>query len=172
MDFFELTQARHSVRSYLPQPVEPKKLQQLLEAINRSPSAGNRQAYEVYVVTRDEQRQALAYACLGQGFIAQAPLDLVFCIHPKLNADRYGQRGADLYSLQDATIACTYAMLAATALGLSTVWVGAFDDDGVYQVIGAPAGQLPVAVLPVGYAAEEPRPRPRRRLSQLVHYLE
>jgi nitroreductase len=60
-------------------------------------------------------------------------------------------------------------MLAATALGLSSVWVGAFDEDLIRGVIGAPRGQRPVAMLPVGYAAESPRPRERRALGQLVH---
>jgi site-specific recombinase XerC len=44
------------------------------------------------------------------------------------SAAKYRERGARLYAIQDATIACAFAMLAATALGLGTVWVGAFDD--------------------------------------------
>ncbi len=172
MDFFDVVRERHSIRAYLPQAVEAEKLQAILETINRAPSAGNRQAFEVYVVTRAQQRQALAQACLSQGFVAQAPVDLVFCTHPALNEQRYGQRGATLYSPQDAAIACTFAMLTATALGLSTVWVGAFDDDAVYQVIGAPEGRRPVAVLPIGYAAETPRDRPRRPLDEIIHRLE
>jgi nitroreductase len=74
-----------------------------------------------------------------------------------------------LYCIQDATIACTFAMLAATALGLSTVWVGAFNEDQVREIIHAPAGHRPVAMLPIGYAAEVPRIRPRRKLNDLVH---
>ena len=74
-----------------------------------------------------------------------------------------------LYSLQDATIACTFAMLAAVAEGLSTVWVGAFDDEKAHRAIGSPAGIQPVAILPIGYPAEAPGQSPRRRLSDLVH---
>ena len=46
-------------------------------------------------------------------------------------------RGETLCSVQDATIAATYAMLAAVDLGLSTVWLGAFDDDEVAKIFGA-----------------------------------
>jgi nitroreductase len=60
-------------------------------------------------------------------------------------------------------------MLAATALGLATVWIGAFDDKAVRQILAAPAQQLPVAMLPVGYPAEQPEPRGRRSLDELVH---
>jgi len=59
-------------------------------------------------------------------------------------------------------------MLAATALGLSTVWVGAFDDAAVQRVLGC-HDLLPVAILPIGYPAEEPEPAPRRSLTDLVH---
>jgi nitroreductase len=60
-------------------------------------------------------------------------------------------------------------MLAATALGLSTVWVGAFDEDEVRYLVNAPQAHRPVAMLPIGYAAESPQIRPRRGLNDLIH---
>ena len=169
MEFFDVLSQRHSIRAYHPTPVEPEKLEQILQAINRAPSAGNRQAFEVYLV-QDAPRQAkLVEAAHGQEFLAQAPLVLVFCAHPALSQVRYGERGETLYTIQDATIACTYAMLAATALGLSSVWVGAFDEGSVHAVIAAPDDQRPIAMLPIGYAAEEPRLRDRRPLDQIIH---
>ena len=169
MDFFDVIKARHSIRAYTRTPVEDGKLVRILEAVNLAPSAGNLQAFEVYVVTRAAQRSELAAAAAGQDFLAQAPLVLVFCTSASRSAERYGKRGSSLYCIQDATIACTYAMLAATALGLSTVWVGAFDEGKVSEIINAPQAHRPVAMLPVGYAAEEPRVRSRRSLSDLVH---
>ena len=169
MEFFNALSARHSIRAYADIPVEEEKLDQILETVNQAPSAGNLQAYEVYVVTRAAQRKELAAAALGQNFIAQAPISLIFCAHAARSAEKYKQRGVDLYCLQDATIACTYAMLAATALGLSTVWVGAFDESKVSNIINAPKVHRPVAILPIGYAAEEPRIKGRRSLSDLVH---
>lgn len=114
-------------------------------------------------------RAALAAAAWGQDFLKAAPVVLVFCTHPALCEWRYRERGARLYSLQDATIACTYAMLAVVDLGLASVWVGAFQDDAVWKVIGSPAGRKPVAMLPVGYAAEAPQPASRRSLKELAH---
>ena len=171
MEFFEALKTRRSVRAYADTPVEDKKLDEILEAIKRAPSAGNLQAFEVYVVTRPEQRKALAVAALGQNFISQAPLALVFCAHADRSSQKYGKRGADLYCLQDATIACTYAMLAVTALGLSSVWVGAFDESKVSDIINAPRAHRPITMLSIGYAAEEPRIQGRRSLSDLVHRL-
>ncbi|RJP46601.1 MAG: nitroreductase [Anaerolineaceae bacterium] len=169
MDFFDVVKERHSIRAYQPQAVEPEKLEQVLQAINRAPSAGNLQAYEVYLVTDAERKSALWNSAYNQDFLMQAPLILVFCAHAARSAERYQKRGTELYCVQDATIACTFAMLAATALGLSTVWVGAFDETAVREIIGAPQAQRPVAMLPIGYPAASPRNRPRRSLDELIH---
>ncbi len=169
MDFFETVKERHSIRAYKAQAVETEKLQQIFQAINRAPSAGNLQAYEVYQIDDADRKSALASAAYDQEFLTQAPLVLVFCAHAARSEVRYAERGTDLYCVQDATIACTFAMLAATALELSTVWVGAFDEDAVREIIGAPQAHRPVAMLPVGYPAAGPRNRPRRSLDELIH---
>lgn len=169
MDFFDVIKIRCSMRAFQAKPVEEEKLQHILQSVNLAPSAGNLQAYEVYLVTRPEDRVALMRASWDQAFVAQAPVVLVFCTNPARSAVKYGPRGIELYCLQDATIACTYAMLAAQALGLATVWVGAFDDDAAWRAIGSPQGQRPVAILPIGYAGREPKYRSRRPLDDLVH---
>jgi len=169
MDFFEVINERHSIRCYKDQPVEPEKVQKILETINQAPSAGNLQAYEVYLVCDEKRKAALVKAAYDQEFLAQVPMILVFCAHAARSEAKYEKRGVDLYCVQDATIACTHAMLAATALGLSTVWMGAFDEGEVRYIINAPYAHRPVAMLSIGYAAESPRIRPRRSLIDLVH---
>jgi len=169
MAFFQTVRARHSVRAFAKQPVDPEKRMALLQAASRAPSAGNLQAYEIYLVTQPAKLQALAQAALHQDFIAQAPLALVFWAHPARSARKYGDRGRTLYCIQDATIAAAFSALAATALGLGCGWVGAFDDEAVRQAIGVLKGHVPVAILPVGYAAEVPEPTARRPISDLVH---
>jgi nitroreductase len=172
MNFFELINSRHSIRSFQRQEIEEKKIQNILEAANQAPSAGNLQAYEIFLVMNQNKRDLLARAAWMQDFISSAPVALVFCTHAKRAEAKYGKRGVQLYALQDATIACTYAMLAASALGLASVWVGAFNDDAVKSTIEAPEGVYPVAILPIGYAAEEPIPSSRRELGSLVHRVE
>lgn len=169
MEFFEVLEARRSVRVYERKPIEEEKLQKVLEAINTAPSAGNLQAYEV-VLVRDRQRiRQLAQASHDQTFIEDAPVVLVFVANPLRNSHTYGRRGEHLYCMQDATIACTIAHLAATALGLSSCWIGAFDDEAVAKIVGAEPPLQVTAILPIAYPAEHPAPRPRRPLSDLVH---
>jgi nitroreductase len=168
MNFFDVVRARQSVRAFAARPVETEKLQKILDAANRAPSAGNLQAYQIFVVTRSSILSSLVDASRGQAFLAQAPVVLVFCAEPGRASTRYAKRGTLLYCIQDATIACAYAQLAATALGLACVWVGAFDDAAVLNAIGASNDLRPIAVLPIGYAAEEPERTSRRAQSDLV----
>ncbi len=169
MDLFEVFAARHSIRAFTDQPVPDEAVKKIFEAVNRAPSAGNLQAFEIYQVTQPSHREALTRAALDQEFLAQAPVVLVFCAAPARSAVRYTERGETLYCIQDATIASAFAMLAATALGLGTVWVGAFDEQAVHKVIGAAPGHRPIAMLPIGYPNAEPRIRPRRALEDIVH---
>ena len=73
MDFFNVVYSRQSVRTYLSRPVEEEKLQAILEAVRQAPSAGNFQAYEVFVARTPAKIQALTDATFDQKFIAQAP---------------------------------------------------------------------------------------------------
>jgi len=166
MEFVEVLTQRRSVRSYKPQPVEESKLKRIFEAANMAPSAGNLQAYQVQVVRDQAKRSALAKAAFGQGFIAEAPVCLVFFADPNRSAAKYGNRGSELYSLQDATIAGTFAMLAAVDLGLATVWVGDFDEKKVQQVLQVKSIR-PVVMFSLGYAAELPSPSPRRAIEEI-----
>jgi nitroreductase len=171
MEFFEVIRKRHSIRAFSDQPVEAEKLQQILETANLAPSAGNLQAYEIYVVTDAKKRDGLSCAALAQEYIASAPVALVFCTHPELTEGKYTERGTRLYTVQDATISCAFAMLAATALGLGCVWVGTFDEKVVRQIVGAAERQVPVVIMPIGYPAEFPEQHPRRPLDELVHWV-
>jgi nitroreductase len=82
--------------------------------------------------------------------------------------DKYGQRGRDLYSIQDATIACLYAHLATADAGLGSSWIGAFSHEEVSAALGLPEHLLPVALLPLGFPAEAPAPTPRKTICELL----
>lgn len=169
MEFFEVIRNRRSIRLFQDRPVEEEKIQAVLEAANAAPSAGNLQAYEIYLVKEPSARARLASTLPRMEFFADVPAVLVFCANPERAVIRYSDRGRSLYALQDATIACTHAMLAATALGLATVWVGAFSEQAVTQALNLPAALRPVALLPLGYPGETVEARPRRTLKDLVH---
>ncbi len=106
MDFFHVVKARQSMRAYCDQPIEPEKLHAILDAINRGPSAGDLQAYEVFAVTNRSCLLALVHAAGGQDFIAQAPMALVFCANPVRSGTTYRMTWARSASLR-AEANCT-----------------------------------------------------------------
>ena len=167
MSFFELAEKRKSIRRLLDKPVEDDKLESILVSIKLAPSAGNRQAYKVVSVRDKEIINKLSEASHGTMNLTGANLVLVFLADSEQSRVKFGERGETLYAIQDATIACCYAMLAATDLGLASVWVGAFDEDKVVDVIGGNC--RPVAMLPIGYPAVEPSRPARRPNTEIFH---
>ena len=168
MEFYDVIANRHSVRKFLEKEIEPEKLANIEKAAMKSPSAGNVQAYRIYVVRSQEAKQEMVTACSYQEFLAQAPALLVFCAQVQESGQKYGGRGEQLYSIQDATIAAAYAQLAATAEGLSSVWVGAIDSLEASRIIDAESYEVPVAVIAVGYPAEEPEITGRRPAEEII----
>ncbi|KAB2927580.1 MAG: nitroreductase [Candidatus Contendobacter sp.] len=168
-DFFETVRHRHSIRKYQPDmPVETEKLHAILEMACAAPSAGDLQSYRIIVVRDLAERQALVHAAHHQTFIAEAPVCLVFCADPTRSAAAFGERGASLYAVQDATIAAAYTQLAIVAAGMGSTWVGYFEEDRVRAVLGLEPGLIPIALMSLGYPAELPEPSSRRRLGEVV----
>jgi nitroreductase len=168
MEFQKIAKNRSSIRAYLEKEVEEEKLNQILETARSAPSAGNLQAYKIFIIKDRETKQQIAAAAKQQDFLGQAAVVLIFCQDAYQSAKKYSARGEKLYSLQDATIACAYAQLAASNLGLGACWVGAFDEEKVKRVAHVPQTLRPAALLPIGYPAENPKIKDRRSLSELV----
>lgn len=168
MDFWNLIAARRSVRKFGGGTLPEEALKRILEAVRLAPTAGNLQAFRVRVVTDADLGRRLVSAALGQEFVSQASAVLVFFAAPDESGREYGDRGRDLYAVQDATIAALYAHLAACRLGLGSVWVGAFDATAVTKVLQSSKNLIPVAMLPIGPPNENPPPRPRKPLADLV----
>jgi len=168
MDFFEVVKNRHSVRAFKDKEIGKEKLDKLLLVANSSPSAGDLQAYQIFQVKKKALKVALAKAAYGQDFLAQASVDLVFCIDPLRSARKYGKRGSELYSIQDATISAAYVHLAAVDLGLGSVFVGAFDEEAISKILSLPGNLRPIIILPIGYPDEKPDATPRRKINDLV----
>jgi nitroreductase len=156
----ELSQAilgRRSIRRFRTEPLPEGTAERLLEAAKAAPSAGNLQARDFFVITDGALKAQLVEAALRQQFVAQAPLAIVVCANFQRIA-RYGERGSDLYCLQDAAAAVQNMLLTAVDLGLGACWVGAFDESEVARTLQLPSYLRPVAIVPVGWPNEAPEP--------------
>lgn len=166
MDFLELVTSRYSVRSYQPRPVEQDKLDRILEAARLAPCGSNRQPWKFVVVRDAGIRSRLAVACSNQQFIAQAP---VVIAGVGLMPDRIMRCGVPGDPV-DVAIAMEHLALAATAEGLGTCWIGAFQQDQVREVLGIPESAKVIEVMTLGYPADRPGPKDRKPISEIVCY--
>lgn len=166
VSFFHTIEKRHSIRSFSSKRVESNKINKILKVALMSPSAKGLQSYRVYIIKDKKKKENLVRAAHNQNYV-NAPLLLVFCTEPKRIKKIMGVRGEHLFSVQDATIAASYAQLAATSLGLSSVWIGNFNEKSVQKIIKTKL--RPVVLLPVGYPNEKPEPRKMRKLKDIVY---
>lgn len=166
MTFLELAEKRYSVRAYKPDPVEEDKLQQVLEAARLAPSATNAQPFQLIVI-HTAGREADLRRIYKRDWFVQAPLVICICAIP---AQGWVRRDGKNYTEVDVAIAMDHLILAATDLGLGTCWVAAFDAVAAREVLGLPEGVEPIAFTPLGYPADEPGPKKRKPLSELVRY--
>jgi nitroreductase len=166
MEFFKVLEQRYSVRSYRPDPVEPEKLQQILEVARIAPTAANRQAFKVLVI-KTEGKQEVLKRIYSRDWFCEAPYVLCVCSIPGQNWVRKDSKN---YSDVDAAIVMDHIILAATALDLGTCWVGAFDIQAAREGLGLDETLDPVVFTPLGYPREAVVNRVRKPLGDLVVY--
>ena len=163
MDLMQAIRARRSIRNFLDKYVEEELLLAVLEAGRLAPSAKNMQDWRFIVVRDAARRSLLAKAARGQEFVGQAPVVIAACG----TSDLVMTCGQPAYAI-DVAIALDHMTLAAAAFGLGTCWIGAFYEDKVKEILGVPPEIRVVALLPLGYPAEEPGPRGRKSLDEIV----
>jgi nitroreductase len=166
MDFSNLSRQRYSVRAYKSDPVDDSKLQQVLEAARLAPTAANRQPFQLIVI-HTAGRQAEIKRLYHREWFSQAPLVIGICALP---GPAWVRRDGKNYADVDATIAMDHLILAATDIGLGTCWVAAFDPTAAREILRLPNDVEPVAFTPLGYPADQPKPKERKPLAELVRY--
>ena len=167
MKFLELIQKRYSVRAYKADPVEDDKLGQVLAAARLAPTAANRQPFRLIVI-HTAARQAEVRRIYDRDWFVQAPLVICACALPNQAWVR-GQDGKN-YSDVDVAIVVDHLTRAAAELDLGTCGVASFNVEAANQVLGLPDEVEPVIFTPLGSPADQPSPKERQALSELVRY--
>ncbi|GAM10900.1 putative NADH dehydrogenase/NAD(P)H nitroreductase [Geobacter sp. OR-1] len=181
METLTAIKTRRSVRRFSDQPVEPEKLQAVLEAVQQAPSWSNKQCWSLVVVQNQEMRNKIGELSFVESFfstygyksnpaqkaLAQAPVVIVACADPELSGELHGQQ----YYMADMGIAAENLMLAAHDQGLGSVFVGVFDEDQLGDLLEIPPGIRIVGLFPLGYPAVDAKGGPPRKpLTEFVHY--
>jgi nitroreductase len=164
MDFRQLVAARYSSRNYESREVEPELLEQVLEAGRLAPTAANRQAFHIVVITDPDLRARMRAAYQREWFYT-APVILVACGIPARNWVRSDGKN---YNDVDVAIVMDHLILQAADLGLGSCWIADFDRRAVCDILELPEGVEPVALTPIGYPADAGRPKKRRTIEDIA----
>lgn len=167
MEFAELARERYSVRAYTQAEVESDKLETILEAGRIAPTACNLQAFRIVVIRTEEHKPELQKLYRGS-FLTQAPMVLGVYADTQGSWIRFdGKSYADV----DAAIIMDHMIMQATALGLGTCWIGAFDPHAARKLGGLDDAFEPIAFTPIGYPASQPPSKNRKPIGGIVKYL-
>jgi len=160
MELKEAIENRRSVRRYRDTPIKDEKIRRIIEAGLWAPCANER--WRFAVVRNEVTKRAIS----SQRHVLQAPVSIVVFVDLR-GADK---QDAELYAIQETAAAIQNMLLAAHEEGLSTCWNGSFNDRAICEILKAPEGWRPVAVVSVGYPAEKPDPPERRPFDQVVYF--
>ena len=188
---------RHSVRMFTEQLVSDEDLGMILDAANRAPSAHNQQSWR-FIILRGEKKQELAELVSGRAGDFPRPSSILLRMASRsiisapvvvavANTGELIRHGSELFQvdkeaardffrtmeIQSSAAAVENLLLAATSLGIGSVWLGILFlmKQDVFNFLGEPAGEF-MAVVPLGYAAKTTEGPKKRPLETLIRYLD
>lgn len=170
MDAIECIATRRSIRRFLKLPVDFETIMTIIEAGSRAPSSGNVQDWKFILVENNDLKKEICEHSLGQECLYNAAFLIAICSDPEQTELHYGLRGERLYTVQNCAAAAQNMLLAAHSLGLGGVWVGAFDEEKIRELLDIPRSARPQAILAFGYPDEIPDHKRMKDLSIITYF--
>lgn len=156
MNTFQAIEKRRSIRLYLNKPVELDDILIITEMGMHAPTSGDLQDIRFIVVRDKETIAKAAHLCMDQLWVTSAPVILVVCSQPNVQAQWYGERGRHVFATQNAAAAIQNCLLAATELGLSSCWVSGYNQEAMDDLFGTTGDARVEGIITLGYAAQGP----------------
>ncbi|PKM84045.1 MAG: nitroreductase [Firmicutes bacterium HGW-Firmicutes-13] len=171
MELAEAIKKRRSIRYFKNEDIPEEMISQILEAACLAPTAGNVQTWKFVVVKDIDVKKDLAVSSLNQLWISKAPVIVVVCADLNRAERIYGERGRNLYAVQDTAASIQNILLTAVSLGLGACWIGAFNEHRVSKILDLSPGIRPLALIPIGYPNEEPQTPSRFKWEEVTRYI-
>jgi nitroreductase len=172
-DLFSIIADRRSIKRFTSKPVELDKVLQAIQAGALAPSSGNLQNWSFIVITDLERIRAMYNHTLNQEPFLSAMAAVIICGDVEHAHTMYGMRGKRLYTIQNCAAAAQNMLLAAHAIGLGAIWIGAFDEERIASMFKIPDHQhRPQAILLFGYPDYTPEPKQLKPLDSIVYFNE
>lgn len=157
MDIIEILYKRRSIRKYQDKEIGCESLELLVKAAASAPSASNFMPWEFIVVNDKAIMQKLRDGMYFGPY--NAPAAIVVCS----NLDLAPKGPYSEFWVQDCSAATENILIAATGMGLGTVWIGTYPNKNavkhVQKVLAVPEHVIPLSVVYIGYPDEMKEPR-------------
>jgi len=162
MSLLNVILSRRSIRRYENKDISEEVLQQILETGRQAPSAANRQPIH-FVIVNDHDTLKFLCDTLFSRFVKYAPLAIVGCADIKSLL-------TGKWAVVDTTIAMQNMVIAAWALGIGSCWIGACNEEKVKELLKIPDKWKVVALVTLGYPAEQPKPRKKKSFEEMFSF--
>jgi nitroreductase len=162
MSLLDLILSRRSIRRYENKDISEEVLRQILEAGRQAPSAANRQPIR-FVIVKDHDILKNLCDNLINRFVKYAPVAIVGCADIKSLL-------TGKWAVVDATIAMQNMVIAAWTLGIGSCWIGACNEEKVKELLKTPDKWKVVALVTLGYPAEQPKPRKKKQFEEMFSF--
>jgi len=162
MSLLDIILSRRSIRKYENKEIPEEVLQQILEAGRQSPSAINRQPFRFVVVNDNEIMKNLCDNLITR-FVKYAPVAIAGCADVKSLL-------TGKWAVIDTTIAMQNIVIAAWTLGIGSCWIGACNEEKVKNLLKIPDKWKVVAIVTLGYPAEQPKPKNKKPFEELFRF--
>jgi nitroreductase/dihydropteridine reductase len=196
--FHDLVQSRYAVKQFDGRMVPEEKMQELYEIIRYAPSGLNFQPWKIKVISDPDMKQRLLPVSWEQPQITTCSHLLVFCANENLKGqiekvaaemrkvgiseevvEKYEKLAKDfvvhvapenlkVWTQHNVFLALATALYGAASLGIDTCPMGRFDSEGYARVLDLPSTLIPTMLCAVGYAADEPGPKIRLPISEII----
>lgn len=168
MNFYDIIKKRRSYRAYKPEMPEKEKVERILEAARLAPTWANKQGVNYIIVQQPRNVKAIWDAIDQDSKFTDAPMFIIGVI---TETDSGTNKNGEKYYGVDFGICFEHLILAATAEGLATCWIGYFNEEKIKGILKIPNEYKVMGITPLGYSIKpKSEVKDRKPISEIVHY--
>ena len=164
MELSKIIENRYSCRDYTSETVGNEQLEYIKECVRLAPSAVNKQPWRFRIVSSDEDKAKLQ-RCYPRTWFYSAPMYIIASL---VHDEEWVRSDGKAHGNIDVAIAVEHLCLAAAEQGLGTCWVCNFDALLCKQLFGYDNNEEPVVLIPIGYPADEAKPKVRKAMAEIL----
>ncbi len=169
MELNELLKRRYSCRDYNKKKISEDDILKMLNNAVLAPNAGNLQSWKFVVISNETKKEEVAESCLEQKWMTKANVQIIVLEDLNYVKRHYGKR-AELYCIQNSSLAASNIMITAASLNIDSCFVSAFDEEMLKRCLGISEGIVPYCVITLGYSNDKVEEKKRFALNNSVFF--